>query len=154
MRNWILVLAIACGHAHAGILADKEREELIAVVLKNFWGRAKLSNGQLAQPGSEEERTTVPISKAAANRALDAGEVSGLGEWCKLDWEPNYFSLTKAARSRGFNDKQVAFASFLHGAAQGRIASAMAKAGPCKDEDRMKIERLLNQSRDKGLEGT
>lgn len=61
MRVWILVLAVAWGHAHAGILPEKEREELIAVVLKNFWGKAKLSSGQFAQPVSEEERTRVPI---------------------------------------------------------------------------------------------
>ena len=153
MRNWILVLAVACSHVSAGMLPDKAREELIALVLKNFWGKAKLSTGQFAQPSSEEERTTIPISKAVAYRALDAGEISGLGEWCKLDWESNFLSLTKAARSRGLNDKQVAFASVLHGTAQGRVASAMTRSGACNDQDRARAERLLNQSRVRGLEG-
>ena len=76
---------MACWHAHAGLLPEKAREELIAVVLKNFWGIAKLSDGQFAQPASEQERVTVPISITVAHRALDAGEISGLGEWCKLD---------------------------------------------------------------------
>jgi hypothetical protein len=135
-------------------LPEKERDELIALVLKNFWGKAKLSNGQYAQPASEEERNRVPISKAVAYRAMDAGEISGLGEWCRLNWESHYLSLTKAARAKGFNDKQVAFVSFLHGAAQGRIAKAMEKGRPCGDADRTKIETYIRQSMERGLAGT
>lgn len=133
------------------MLPDTEREELIVLVLKNFWGKAKLSNGQYAQPSSEEERNTLPIPKAAAHRALDAGEISGLAEWCGMDWKSHYFSLTSAARARGFNDKQVAFVSVLHGAAQGRVARGLGIGRPCNDADRTKIERYLAESRQKGL---
>jgi len=153
MRSLVVSLALVCGYAHGGVLPETNRGELIQMVLENFWGKAKLPNGQFVQPASEEERTTVPISRAAAHRAIDAGEISGLGEWCKLDWEPHYFSLTRAARAKGFSDKQVAFVSVLHGAAQGVIATAMAKGGECDVQDRSRMEQLLKQSTGKGLDG-
>jgi hypothetical protein len=83
---------------------------------------------------------------------MDAGEFSGLGEWCKLDWQSHYFALTKAARAKGLTDKQVAFVSFLHGAAQGRVASAMASSA-CTGEDRARVEQLMSRSKARGLEG-
>ena len=121
------------------------------MVLKNFWGQAKLSDGRFAQPASEEERHTVPITNAVVHRALDAGEVSGLAEWCKLDWESHYRALTRAARTAGLSHKQVAFVSILHGAAQGRIASAMATTGACSDHYRRKVEPILKESTVKGI---
>ena len=150
----LLLLCVLCGLSYAGVLPDAQREELTALVLQNFWGRAKLSNGEFAQPSSEAERNTVPISKAVANRALDAGEISGLGEWCRLDWESHYRSLTKATRGKGLNDKQVAFVSFLHGAAQERVFSAMSNTSPCSEAARIKVEQMLDKSKARGLDGT
>lgn len=152
-RFFPLFLLLACGLTHAGILPEQQREELLSVVLQNFWGKAKLSNGRFAQPASEAERTTVPVSSAVANRAFDVGEVSGLAEWCALDWQSNYAALTRSARGRGFSDKQVAFVSFLHGAAQGRIVSAMSKSGACSAQDRAKVEQFLNRSKAQSLDG-
>ena len=151
--GFIAGLALVCGCAHAGLIPDPHREDLIQQILGVFWGKARLPGGQFVQPASEEERTTVPISKAAAHRVIDAGEISGLGEWCKLDWERHYLSLTRAARAGGFTDKQVAFVSVLHGAAQGVVASAMAKRGACEAEDRSRIDEMLKQSTGKGLDG-
>ena len=147
----LLSLIMFSGFSLAGVLSEAQREELLSLVLQNFWGKARLSNGQLVQPASEAERATVPISKTVVNRSFDIGEVSGLAEWCNLAWQSNYFALTKAARSRGFSDKQIAFVSFLHGAAQGRIASAMSKKGMCSAEEWQKIEQFLDQSKVRGL---
>ncbi len=86
-------------------------------ILADFWGNARDVHGNPIQPSSEQDRVTVPISRAAAYRALEAGNLSGLAAWCGLDWEPHYFAITKAARAMGMIDKQVAFVSVLHGAA-------------------------------------
>jgi hypothetical protein len=146
-----MLLASVCVPVRAALLPDDERQEFIAAVLKNFWGQAKLSDGRFAQPTSEQERCTVPITDAVAHRVPDAGEISGLAEWCKLDWESHYRALTRAARIAGLNDKQVACVSFLHGAAQGRIASAMATTGACTDHYRRKVEPILKESTAKGI---
>mgnify|MGYP003575946500 CR=1 FL=1 len=146
-----VLLAAVCVPAKSALLPDDERQALIAVVLKNFWGQAKLSDGRFAQPASEEERHTVPITNAVVHRALDAGEVSGLAEWCKLDWQSHYRALTRAARTACLSDKQVAFVSILHGAAQGRIASAMATTGACSHHYRRTVEPILKESTVKGI---
>jgi len=140
--------------SHSGLLPDAQREEFLSHVLKQFWGRAKLPNGQFVQPGSEAERNTSPVSKVIANRAIDIGEVSGLAEWCQLDWKKNYLSLTKSARSNGLTDVQVAFVSVIHGASQGFMAETMSKSGACSDDQKVKIQQLLNQSEARALGGT
>ena len=154
MRSAVVLLTLMlCASAHSAVLSDMDRERLLDNVLKNFWGQAKLSNGQVARPASEAERNVAPVSRVMAFRAMDAGEVSGLGEWCKLDWESHYMALTRAARDRKLNDTQVAFVSFLHGAAQGSIASAMAKSS-CTDDQRGKVQQMLEHSKRRGVEGT
>jgi hypothetical protein len=154
VRSLALVLALTCGSALAGMIPDAARDELIDRVLKSFWGRAKVSKDRYAEPASEQERTTVPVSKRAAYRTIDAGEISGLGEWCGVDWQAHFLSLTRAARSKGFNDKQIAFVSVLHGAAQGSIASALRKGQACTDADRVKVENRMRESAQQGLDGT
>lgn len=152
MRLYLLLFfSVLSSLCNAGLLPDAQREKLSSVILQNFWGRAKLSNGEFAQPSSVKERNSIPISKSLTNRALDAGEISGLGEWCKLDWKSNYFSLTKAARSKGLNDKQIAFISFLHGAAQENIFSMMSTSTPCSEKERINVEKMLNQSKALGI---
>jgi hypothetical protein len=139
---------------HAALLPPAERDELVAAVLKDFWGRARQSDGQFIQPSSEAERTTVPVSKPIVERALDAGEISGLGEWCRLKWQPHYLALTKSARSHRLSDTQVAFIAFLHGAAQGRVNSLMSGTRSCGEDERANVQRAIEQSTERGLNGT
>ena len=136
------------------MIPDAARDELIDRALKGFWGRAKVSKDRYAEPASEQERNTVPVSKRVAYRIIDAGEVSGLADWCGANWQSHFLSLTRAARSKGFSDNQVAFVSVLHGAAQGSIASALRKGRACTDADRVKVENLMRESTQQGLEGT
>lgn len=149
----ILAVSLACGLCWAGVLPDAQRQEMIAFALKNFWGRAKLSNGEFVQPSSEAERQAVPISNALANRTIDVGEVSGMAAWCKLDWRPMYMSLTQSARNSGLDEKQVAFISVLHGVVAGNVSNGMSKSAACSDQQRLRVQKLLEQSRERGLDG-
>ena len=153
MHRCLLIFFFIGTVCEAALLPESQREDLSRAVLKNFWGNAKLSNGDFVQPSSESERNTPPVSNSVATRALDAGEISGLGEWCKLDWKSHYFSMTKAARSKGMVDKQIAFVSFLHGAAQERMFSTMAKTSSCDEQYRGKVQRMLDQSTVRGFAG-
>jgi len=134
------------------VIPDAARDELIERVLNNFWGRAKVAQDRYALPSSEEERNTVPVSKPLAYRALDAGEISGLGEWCGADWQPHFLAFTRAARAKGLTDTQVAFVSVLHGAAQGSVASSLRNARACGAADRARVERSLRESARQGVE--
>ncbi len=55
-----VLLAVVCVPAKSALLPDDERQELIAAVLNNFWGQAKLSDGRLAEPALEEEGRADP----------------------------------------------------------------------------------------------
>lgn len=145
------VLAGYCAASSAGLLPDSEREQLLARALHDFWIQARDERGMLLTPASEAERHTVPVSRALVERAFDAGEASGLGQWCGLDWRGNQDALTEAVRRQGYADKQIVFLSFLHRAAQSRIASAMAKAYTCEASDRTTVLKMLDRSRSNTL---
>lgn len=121
------------------------RDEIIYSMLSQFWGQARDVHGKPIQPASDKERTTVPVPMPVAYRALEAGETSGMAEWCGLDWEPHYFSLTKVARSHEMSDTQVAFISVLHGAAQENFVHSM-QGRICNNRTKTQAERRLKQS--------
>lgn len=146
--GWFRLLRVALllllhGVASAGIVPQSVREELFSRALEGFWGRAQMPDGKLILPASEDERRVLPVSNNVANDAFDRGELSGLAEWCGLDWKANFRALTRNARQNGQSEKQVAFISVLHGVAQGTVASAMARAGPCQPPEREKVRAQL-----------
>jgi hypothetical protein len=154
-NHWVLAIIglLAClvtVQAHADSQRNAQKDVLISRILERFWGHAIDSKGALIQPSSDLDRRTVPIPFNVAYRALEAGEISGLAEWCGLDWKSHYFSLTAAARQHGMSDKQVAFISVLHGAMQGGTLAS--KASPCAEGDRSQISETLEVSRKQGLE--
>lgn len=130
--------------------ANPEGDRAIRQILSDFWGQARDIHGNPIRPSSQEDRETVPVSRAAAYRALEAGNLSGLAKWCGLDWESHYFSLTKAARSMGMIDKQVAFISVLHGAGQG-IMLRSRHGETCSQKQRARIATLIVDSQRHGL---
>jgi hypothetical protein len=67
-----------------------------------------------------------------------------LAQWCGLDWRPQYFSLTAAARKAGFKDKQVAFVGFLHGSIQGFVIEAQ-KSDKCTDSERNEVKKMMQR---------
>lgn len=135
----VVLLLLLHGLASAGAVPPSAREELLKQVLEGFWGRANMSDGKLIQPESEEERRMLPINEKVASFAFDVGELSGLAEWCGVDWKVNFAALTRNARKNGQSEKQVAFISVVHGVAQGVVASAMSKSGQCSPQDREKV---------------
>jgi hypothetical protein len=145
-----LLLALASVPSWAGVLPDSTRDQLLKDTLSQFWGRAKLSNGSLVQPDSEQERNTLPISIAAANQVFDVGETSGYAEWCGLDWQSHFLTMTAAARKSGFKEKQVAFIGLIHGAAQGIVAEAL-KSKTCGTQERSSVMEMMRRSQNKSF---
>ena len=126
------------------------RDEVIRQILSKFWGSARDVRGIPIQPENEQDRMTVPVSRAAAYRAIEAGNISAVVEWCGLEWEPHYFALTRAARVMGMVDKQVAFLSVLHGAGQSAYLKSLT-GRTCTDEERDRVTILRDESSVQGL---
>lgn len=142
-RILLISLIVLSQPAFAGIVPEATRDVLLREALQGFWGRAKTSDGQLIQPASNAERQTMPVNKSVANFAFDVGEQSGLAEWCGIDWTRNFAALTRQARKNNQTEKQVAFISVAHGAAQGLVASSMAKSGPCSTRERDRVRAQI-----------
>ncbi len=140
---FVLIHAIAL----AGWLPDADRAQLVQRVFQGFWGAARNPAGDLIQPTDERDRNTIPVDDAMVQRSLDAGEISGLAQWCRLDWEPHFLSLTRSVRAKRGPEKQVAFVAMLHGAAQGRMESVM-KNQTCTPAHKERIQRMMQESLD------
>jgi hypothetical protein len=144
MRILIIACSLFCSVAYAGLIPPEHRAELVRKVLSIFWGNARDSSGAPIMPKDERDRATVPISQKVADRVIVVGEISGMAVWCKLQWDPWYRSLTRAARNNGMNDKQVAFVSVLHGTVQQAIASGM-ESKPCSAAEKARVGEALQQ---------
>ena len=114
-------------------------------VQQQFWGKARYADSSPVLPADEAERQRLPVSPAVARQVMDVGELSGLAEWCDLDWQGHYLTLTTSARRHGFTEKQLAFIGVTHGALQGFMARAMQQRS-CEDEQRQRVAQLLRQS--------
>ncbi|PTT79621.1 hypothetical protein DBR42_21035 [Pelomonas sp. HMWF004] len=144
LRVFIVLLALLPAVTHAGLLDADARADLTQQALSGFWGNARDSAGSPIQPENAQDRATVPVAHPVVNTAINAGEISGLAEWCGLDWQPRYYALTRASRTERMTDKQIAFISFLHGAAQQTMASTL-RSKPCGDSQRSKVREALAQ---------
>lgn len=141
----VLVCCVLSSPISAGILPPQQREELIQAAFANFWGKARLSNGAYVEAETEFERLKLPILKSTANHVISVGELSGIAEWCGLNWQAHFLSLTTAARRQGFTEKQIAFIGLLHGVAQGNVHSAMDNKD-CTAEQKAKGAKMLDLS--------
>jgi len=144
-----MLLLVGKIHAAGNEPTLSDKDALISWILERFWGNAIDSTGAAIQPSSDLDRRTVPIPREIAYRAIEAGEISGLGAWCHLDWDSHYRSLTAAARARKMSDKEVAFISFLHGISQGLALKS--KSAPCSESDREQVAAKLKSSKSMGL---
>ena len=129
----------------SGVIKYDLRTKIIEETLSNFWGNAKLKNGSFIQPKSNEEKTTVPISRSNAEKVIDVAEISAFAEWCGLKWQDNYYRVTNIARKSGFTDKQVAFIGMLHGTTQGLLLSSL-KQQKCSVKIKKETQRLLKEN--------
>lgn len=146
----LLLLGSLAAPAWSALLPEATRAELLQAVQQQFWGRARYADGSPVLPADEAERQRLPVSSDLARQVMDVGELSGLAEWCALDWQSHYLSLTSSARRHGLTEKQLAFIGVIHGALQGFMARAM-QARSCDSEQRARVAQLLRQSPNRRL---
>jgi hypothetical protein len=143
--SFLLLLFLFPGLCHAQqVFSDEHADYLILLTLKNFWGKARLSTGEVVQPKDEKERRMVPIPDKEAVRVVRAATPAGLAMWCGVPWQSYYEAFMKSERSKPWSDKQLAFIGMLFGVAQGSLAKSVSRS-PCKPRDRDGVTRLLEK---------
>jgi hypothetical protein len=146
---FVLVSVIYAMPASGGAIPDSDRTALLQETLSSlFWGQARLRDGSVVQPIDEHDRNTMPISQSTAHQVLDVGEISGYAEWCGLDWQSHYLTMTASARKNGFDQKQMAFIGVVHGLAQGVVFNSL-KPNTCGHEERAMALELMRNSPNK-----
>lgn len=145
LRVLLLLLALPLGAAGAGIVPPAARDVLIQEALRGYWGRAKTPDGKVITPGSDAERTELPVSEKLAHFAFEVGELSGVAEWCGVAWQPSFAALMRFARKNNQNERQVAFIGVVHGTAQGAVSSAQAKSGQCSATAKQQVQGRVGQ---------
>lgn len=147
----MIIVFVAMGAVASEARAPSSvRDEVVQGILSEFWGNARDVHGNPIQPENEQDRQTVPVSRAAAYRAIEAGNISAVAEWCGLEWETHFLALTRAARTKGMSDKQVAFLSVLHGAGQSAYLGSLS-GRTCTNEERGRVAKLRDESAAQGL---
>jgi hypothetical protein len=101
--------------------------------------------GQACAPASPEEIANPPVTLEQARGALRAGFISGLAEWCGLDWQRLVFlPLTESYRNVDrLEPRIVTLLTLLHGYGQGQMVESM-KMQQCSSEQRDSVNSLVS----------
>ena len=124
------------------VFPAEQAARVIRTAQQNFWGKAVLSNGTIAQPADASERNTLPIPRNEAVRIVQSSAAAGLGAWCGVEWQSYYLAFMRSEGARPWSEKQIAFIGMLFGVAQGSLQKSMAGT-PCESSDRESVARLL-----------
>ena len=103
----------------------------------------------LCDATTDEEKASPPLTVEQARNAMKVGILSGVAEFCGLDWKKRiFFPFMAAHRSRlKMSTRQLAIVSMLHGTMQGFMAQSYKKhEEPCTDKLRNSLERHLSRS--------
>lgn len=110
--------------------------------LSDFGGDAEPSNRTRL---NSRDLQALPVSREVVIKVLDVGEISGIAEWCGLDWKSNFAAMTSAAKNAGFTDTQVAFIGILHDKTRRAVAQIV-KSQACNAPARTKAVEMLKHS--------
>lgn len=98
------------------------------------------------EPATEEEKANPPITVETARRAMQVGLMSGVAEFCAIDWRQRiYFPfMAYQRRAQNMSARQLAIVAMLHGTMQGFMVDNYRKhEKSCTDTMRNSIEKQL-----------
>ncbi len=104
-------------------------------VARHNLAQAKRRDGTFVAPETAMERSRPIIPLEESRLAVDTGMVSGIANWCRLEWQrSHYLSYMKWQRARRlWSDKQLAYIALLHGIAMGVAERKYRETGECSE---------------------
>jgi hypothetical protein len=97
-------------------------------------------------PTTDEEKAKPPITVEGARQAMKVGLMSGVAEFCGIDWKNRIFLpyMAHQARAQLMTTRQLAIVSMLFGTMQGYIAENYRKhEKQCSDQMKESLEKQL-----------
>ena len=104
-----------------GLFPAARIDKMVATVRDNIH-RLTLADGSAVPRESEAERAEPLVPPEVERRAVDAGMVTGVTEWCRVDAHMHYTTMMAWERGqRRWSEKQLAYIGGLHDAAKSAI---------------------------------
>lgn len=97
-----------------------------------------------SETAKESSKPLLPYEDA--KRIFNRGIISGMAEYCGLDWQKKSFlPFMRSERAKGkWSDKEIAVIGALHGVAQGNTLEGLQRKGGCPAEFRKKTQAMLD----------
>lgn len=123
--------------------------EQFAALARDNITRAMGADGQPIAAETPEERALPIIPDSENLRIVNRGILTGMADYCGLDWrEESFRPFMAAERARQiWTEKQMAYIGLLHGIAQSYSLSSLKKDGVCDAAILAKTQEIVNQSR-------
>jgi hypothetical protein len=139
------VVVAAFGFATAAENANTF-DQLAYQALDAMWGKAIGLDGNLLQPKTEKERTTIPIEPGYVEYVIRSAGIAGEAMWCGLDWQPHYQRFMQTERTRNeLTTVQAAYIGFLFGLTQQVYSKGLSAQETCSEQDRKVTLKKLDQ---------
>lgn len=145
-----LIITFCVVLASFGFAAAEENrntfDQLAYQALDAMWGKAIGLDGNLLQPKTEKERTTIPIEPGYVEYVIRSAGIAGEAMWCGLDWQPHYQRFMQTERKRNeLTTVQAAYIGFLFGLTQQVYSKALSAQETCSEQDRKVTLKKLDQ---------
>lgn len=104
---------------------------------------------QFCTPATDEEKANPPVTIEQARRAMSVGLMSGVAEFCAIDWEKRIFLpfIAYHRRALAMSGRQVAMVAVLHGTMQRYMLDTYRKhEKTCTDKLRASIEDQISRA--------
>ena len=122
-------------------------DQLAYQALDAMWGKAIGLDGNLLQPKTEKERTTIPIEPGYVEYVIRSAGIAGEAMWCGLDWQPHYQRFMQTERKRNeLTTVQAAYSRvFVWLDPTGLHSKALSAQETCSEQDRKVTLKKLDQ---------
>lgn len=139
---WLL-LSVAPVSAQS-MPSEDETRRLIAAALDGIH-RAQCG-AQPCAPTTSAEKAKPPLTVAEARQIFGRGALSGVAEYCRIDWQQTNFLPMMAywRTTQKKTERQLALVAILHGVMQTRVRRELVLRGrPCTQRERRDVELRL-----------
>jgi hypothetical protein len=131
------------------VLNNALLDQSVASMLQRVLGEIHKSRcgPEQCAPATDEEKAKPPISIEGARQAMKVGLMSGVAEFCGIDWRKRIFFpyMIHQSRVQKLNERQLAMVSILLGTMQGYMAENYRKhEKECSEKMRTALERQLS----------
>jgi hypothetical protein len=142
----LIFLALVSPAAHADERTDEATKKVMQAARDNIT-KAKLSDGSNIAAETTEELKQDIVPFAQAKKTVAVGVLSGIAQWCSIDWSKFFASYMAYERNKNqWSEKQLAYIGMMHGLAQGMIVNSY-QGRTCSAKETVMIRDKIKETK-------